>query len=317
MSAAVAAAAAIRITPKGPGPRNPCPANGRGRGRGRVFNGQSRRPAPARPRYDANEAATIQKLYPVDRKKAISHIIGDPSPHCHLPKTTTHEHVQEMFAGLDHTWSNPPEAVPDIDIPTTTEEERVLMAPITPAQVKARLNRMANTAPGPDGARYSGLKRVDPGGHALAALYTRCLQMRRVPQEWKDSTTVLIYKAGNQDNLNNWRPLSLGNTIGKLYAAILADRILGWAEDGRRISAEQKGFTNREGCLEHNFVLQETIEDARRRGEELCIAWLYLANAFGSVHHSHIFGSLRLLGLPELAVEVIQDLYNGVEPRRA
>lgn len=323
VAASVSEAAAVRQTDANnrPGVRGQQEATagerGRGRGRGRGWNPntQNRRPAPARPRYDANEASSVQKMYRMDRKKAINHIIGDPSPHCHLPKNTIYEHVRDMFDGIEHAWSDPPAAVPGIDLPSSTNEVRGLLSQITPSQVKARLARMTNTAPGPDGARYSGLKRVDPGGHVLAAIYSRCLQMKRVPQEWKDTTTVLIYKAGDKDDLNNWRPLSLGNTIGKLYAAILADRILGWAEDGGRISTEQKGFTNREGCLEHNFVLQEVIEDARRRGEEVCVAWLDLANAFGSVPHPHIFGCLRLLGLPEQMLDVVMDLYDGARTR--
>ena len=73
----------------------------------------------------------------------------------------------------------------------------------------------------------------------------------------------------------------------------------------------QKCFTSHEGCLEHNFLLQTALEDSRRRGSELCIAWLDLANAFGSVPHSHIFGTLELLGMPASLLDVVGDLYSG------
>lgn len=279
------------------------------------FQNQNRRPPPTRPRYNAEDASTIQKLYRTNRKKALYHVFGGPSPHCQSSKEEIHTHITDIFRGIRHEWSTPPTEVPELNYAPTAEDEEFFLSPITPSIVKMRLSRMADTAPGPDSARYSGLRRVDPGCHVLAKIFNYCLRMNRIPDNWKDSTTILIFKGGDRDNLHNWRPLSLGNTIGKLYAGILADRILMWASDGERISAEQKGFTNHEGCLEHNFVLQTALEDSRRRGEEICVAWLDMANAFGSVPHSHILGSLRLLGLPDPMLAVIQDLYTNATTR--
>ena len=268
-----------------------------------------------RPRYDPEDASTIQKLYRLDRSKAMTHILADPSPYCASDTKTIETHLTTMFAGTDHPWSAPPSCVPAFDQPTTPDEHAFLTAPITPLEVSTRLQRMKNTAPGPDGARYSGLRRVDPGCHTLALIYSRCLSSAKVPAAWKESTTVLIFKAGDRENLGNWRPLTLGNTIAKLYSGVIADRISRWAEEGKRISPQQKGFTRHDGCLEHNFLLQSAINQARRTGQELCVAWLDLANAFPSVPHSHIFGTLNLLGLPTETINVIQDLYTATTTR--
>ena len=71
-----------------------------------------------------------------------------------------------------------------------------------------------------------------------------------------------------------------------MYAAVLADRMTEWA-------TEQKGFLTDEGCLEQNFLLQSAIDDSRRSNKQLCVAWLDLTNAFGSVSHNHIFQTLE------------------------
>lgn len=86
-----------------------------------------------------------------------------------------------------------------------------MMRLIIPGAVFNRLMRMANTSPGPDGARYYVLKRANPGCHVLSKIYDPCLRMNRVPEAWIDSTTILVYKAGDKDHLHNWRPLSLGD----------------------------------------------------------------------------------------------------------
>ncbi|KAG8235792.1 hypothetical protein J437_LFUL016125 [Ladona fulva] len=85
----------------------------------------------------------------------------------------------------------------------------------------------------------------------------------------------------------NWRPIALQPTLGKVFSGILAeyiDRIYNWAIRGRRLSfPAQKGYIpGAEGCFEHNFVLGAALEDARRNGKEIAIAWLDLADAFGT-----------------------------------
>ena len=137
----------------------------------------------------------------------------------------------------------------------------------------------------------------------------------RVPSRWKESFTVLLHKGGDQEDISNWRPLSLDNCVAKLYAAILADRLTEWATLGKRLSPEQKGFLTDEGCLEENFLLQSAIDDSRRSHKELCVGWLDLTNAFGSVPHRHIFNTLERMGMSPHITDIIRDLYNGATTR--
>ena len=174
---------------------------------------------------------------------------------------------------------------------------------------------MSNTAPGPDKVRYNDLKRIDPGCLTLAVIYTRCIKMRKVPKGWKESETILLHKGGPLEDISNWRPLAMGNCVAKLYAAVLADRITVWARREHQLSPEQKGFLTDEGCLEENFLLQSAIDDCRRSNKQLCVGWLDLTNAFGSVPHRHIFNTLERMGLPTGIINVIKDLYEEAGTR--
>ncbi|KAG6940275.1 hypothetical protein G0U57_018780, partial [Chelydra serpentina] len=123
--------------------------------------------------------------------------------------------------------------------------------------------------------------------------------------------TVLVYKKGERDNPCNWRPISLCSTMYKLYAGCLASRITEWSVSGGAISSIQKGFMSCEGCYEHNFVLQTTIQMARRERRQCAVALLDLANAFGSMPHHHIFATLQQFGMPENFLRVSRELYEG------
>ncbi|CAM4646751.1 unnamed protein product [Lepidochelys kempii] len=66
-----------------------------------------------------------------------------------------------------------------------------------------------------------------------------------------------------------------------------------------------------EDCYEHNFVLQTTIEMARRAQRQCTVAWLDLANGFGSMPHHHIFAMFQEFGMPENFFRVIREVSEG------
>ena len=73
----------------------------------------------------------------------------------------------------------------------------------------------------------------------------------------------------------------------------------------------QKGFLpGVAGCLEHSALLADAIQDARSHQRAICISWLDLRNAFGSVRHSLILFVLRHFGFPEHFIHLIHSYYD-------
>ncbi|XP_011630457.1 uncharacterized protein LOC105422677 [Pogonomyrmex barbatus] len=122
--------------------------------------------------------------------------------------------------------------------------------------------------------------------------------------KWKTSSTILVYKKGDRGMLENWRPLTLGDTVSKLFAAILVNRLTDWAVTNCRLSPAQKGFLRDEGCFEHNFVLQEALTDARRSRRQAVVAWLDLSDAFGSIPHATIRRALAGAAVPKDLINI-------------
>ncbi len=74
----------------------------------------------------------------------------------------------------------------------------------------------------------------------------------------------------------NWRPITLTNTIYKVYSGILAGRL---SAIPNLISPEQKGFCRTDGTGEHIAVLRNAIHEPKNNGLELATAGLDLTNA--------------------------------------
>ncbi|KAK3919179.1 Retrovirus-related Pol polyprotein from type-1 retrotransposable element R2 [Frankliniella fusca] len=130
-----------------------------------------------------------------------------------------------------------------------------LLAEVNPEDIKIILDKVSNTAPGPDRTNYACWKRHDSSGIVLARIFSICLRHRKFPPSWKESMTVLIYKKGDKDDLSNWRPIALSNCAGKIFCSLISRRLGKWAATYNLLLWAQKGFTPTEGCLEHNFML--------------------------------------------------------------
>jgi hypothetical protein len=60
-----------------------------------------------------------------------------------------------------------------------------------------------------DKVGYRHLKLVDPNCKILGLIFNKCLDKKKIPLSWKQSTTILIYKKGCIDEPSNFRPIAL------------------------------------------------------------------------------------------------------------
>ena len=96
---------------------------------------------------------------------------------------------------------------------------------------------------------YDLIKRLPPP--FLDAIYDTFrvfLRHRRVFDSLKHSTTVLLHKGGPATDLDNFRPIALGESTYKFFTAILTDLMSSFAEDNGVLSESQEGFRKHRSC---------------------------------------------------------------------
>ena len=96
----------------------------------------------------------------------------------------------------------------------------------TDQEVKTAIKNLQNSkGPGPDGCinelfKYLDDDKVQTFKKCLNALWTA----KYVPDEFTRARIASIYKKGNHDNPENYRPVSLLNTSYKIFTHILKSR---------------------------------------------------------------------------------------------
>ncbi len=187
----------------------------------------------------------------------------------------------------------------------------VLYGPITPLEVLATIRKMKKSgAPGPDGVKRDDLLRWDSKGTKLASLYNTILYNGTLPKRLKGSRTTLIPKTtepGKLSDLNNWRPITVGSVILRVFSGILNRRLT----DACPVHVRQRGFLESPGCSENLCVLGGIMQMSKREKKPLAVVFIDFAKAFDSVSHRHIQAVLARRQVDELFQQLIHDSYKG------
>jgi len=140
---------------------------------------------------------------------------------------------------------------------------------ITDEEVKRAIKRLSPyKAPGPNEISNSILTHcVDELTPFLGPIYRAVLKHRHYPAKWKRYTTVVLRKAGRTDYTlpGSYRPIALLDTIAKVMASIVKDKIQYHTEKLRLLPQMQ--FGGRPGCsaTDSLHTLTSFVKDAWRR----------------------------------------------------
>ena len=104
----------------------------------------------------------------------------------------------------------------------------------TREQIRKVINKLdAPKAPGPDSIPNAVLKKaIDPLIHHLHFLFRAMFELDVYPEEWRESTTIVLRKPGklSYKEPKAYRPIALLNTLGKLFSSIVADELSHFCE---------------------------------------------------------------------------------------
>lgn len=135
----------------------------------------------------------------------------------------------------------------------------------------------------------------------------------RIPSELKEGVIVKLPKKGNLKHCNNWRGITILNTINKILSQIILSRISGPLDDTLR--DEQAGFRANRGCVDQSNTLRLIVEQSNEFQAPLYITFVDFEKAFDSINREQIWGVLRKRGIPQKIIGLLRELYRDATCR--
>ena len=143
-------------------------------------------------------------------------------------------------------------------------------------------------------------------------LFNKVLGTGKFPELWAKGFIVPIYKNGPKDDPNNYRGITIGSSVGKLFSKILNTRLVNFITKQQIIGPEQIGFCKGKRTSDHMFVLKTLIDKYTKQGKkQLYTCFIDFKKAFDKVWHLALFYKLRKLGISDLFYNVIKDMYKN------
>ena len=210
----------------------------------------------------------------------------------------------------------PPEILPKPKLPVKPFDTTVPSKEDITAYIKKRKN---SSKGGTNQIQYIMLKKCP----ALMKIYVKLIQMAwkvlitnsdvdQLPIHWIQAKRKLMPKSDDLSDPSKFRDINLSNIDGKIFFGLLSKRAGNYMTENRYINTNiQKGFIRGiPGVLEHTYKMTEMLKNASEHQRQLCITWLDLKNAFGSVRHDIINFAMSHYHWPEEIQSLIHEYYS-------
>ena len=112
-----------------------------------------------------------------------------------------------------------------------------------------------------------------------------------LPSQWKLANVVPVFKKGEKNDVQNYRPISLTCLITKVTERIVYDELLHLTLN--KIDSRQHGFLNNKSCSTNMISFVESIISTFNEKNPTAIIYFDFAKAFDSVNHDLILNKLK------------------------
>lgn len=181
---------------------------------------------------------------------------------------------------------------------------------ITEDEVRRALRRMKmGKAVGPDDIPVEAWRCLgDMAIRFLTKLFNRILEGERMPEEWRKSVLVPIFKnKGDAQSCTNYRGIKLMSHSLKIWERVVEARLRMMVT----ISEQQYGFMPGKSTTDARFALRVLIEKYREGQKELHCVFVDLEKAYDRVPREELWHCMRESGVDETYVRVVQDMYEN------
>ena len=181
-----------------------------------------------------------------------------------------------------------------------------LVSPETVSKIISNLDN--NKAVGMDGVSVKILKSGSPLlSQILSFLFNKSLIIGKVPQIWKTKRVSPLFKDGDPNVCNNYRPISILPVIMKVFEKIVNHQICQFIENNNLITNFQSGFRKKHSTDTAVLEVTDFILNELDKGRHVGAVLIDFKKAFDTIDHLILLKKLFCLGFRDTSFDWIQS----------
>jgi len=195
------------------------------------------------------------------------------------------------------------------------QKKSIFLTPVDDDEITKAINQLKSKgSTGTDGISNALIKEnykifIKPLKHIINLIFESAI----VPDHFKVSVVIPIYKTGNAKLTENYRPISLINNIAKIFEKCLKNRIYEFLEHNDLLNDKQFGFRKNKSTQSAILCLCDDILRNFDNGSKTLAIFLDLKKAFDTVPHKLLLDKLEKYGIRGKCWEII---FNYLSNRR-
>ena len=117
------------------------------------------------------------------------------------------------------------------------------------------------------------------------------------PDELKIAKVIPIFKSGNKDLIENYRPISILSVFTKVFEKVMYKHLINFVDKNDILYNYQFGFRKQHSIKHAVITLVEKITTALDKDKIVVGCFLDLKKAFDTVNHRILISKLRKYGI--------------------
>ena len=147
-------------------------------------------------------------------------------------------------------------------------------------------------------------------GESDDGMRQRVLGGRGIPDEWKTSVIVLIFKGkGDVMSCGSYRGMKLQEHAMKIIERVRERRIRTLVN----LNKMQFGFMPGKGTVDAIFFVRRMLEEHQKKAKKLYMCFVDMEKAFDKEPRKGMEWAMRKKGLSEVMVRAVMSLYDGAK----
>ena len=131
----------------------------------------------------------------------------------------------------------------------------------------------------------------------LSKFFNRLINSGQFPQAWKKAHVTPVYKKGDKQICNNYRPISLLSILGKTMERSVHKYVYNYCIENKVFTPFQSGFIQGDSTTYQLINLYNTFCEAVDAGKEVRVVFLDITKAFDRVWHRGLLHKLYSIGI--------------------
>jgi hypothetical protein len=192
---------------------------------------------------------------------------------------------------------------------TFNNPNSVFMTPTTEHDINKIIMSLRNThSTGYDGVSTYILKKVSVIiSVVLSHIINLCIANGVYPEKLKLTIVKPLFKKGDRDNINCYRPIALIPIIAKIFEKVIYHIIYSYFEKFNLFSTEQIGFRKNKNINMAMHNLLETVITAMDKRIPVAALYMDLTKAFDFVDHGILLKKMEAYGVRGVALTLLKS----------